>query len=440
MHKDHRQRVLSLFKDQPDALLYIKGGDILHRYNTDYEYPFRQESRFLYLTGVKEPGMAAFLHCGTGECILVIPRRDTQYAVWMGYVLPPETYQESFQTDHVLYEDEVPSWLQSHMPKTIHVLPGQDAALQQLGYHTETGMLDDAITWSRVIKTPYEIDRLKQAALIANQAHELVMKATKTGMYEYELKALFEYHAARHGLIHAPYNGIFASGPGSAILHYTGFQRRLCEGDLLLVDAGAECDGYAADITRTFPVNGHYNGIQADLYDITLQAQLAALSLAEPGKKMEDLHLAAARTIVDGLLQTGLLKGSIDTLMEKNVFALFFPHGLGHFLGLDTHDPGGYPKGTVKIDRPGLQFLRARRTLEPGMVITIEPGLYFIPALLIPALENPHYKAFLNRDRIEQLTGFGGIRIEDNILIGERGYHNLTHVAKTREQIQLIMG
>lgn len=439
MHKDHRNRVLSLFKDQPEALLYIKGGDMLHRYNTDFEYPFRQESRFLYLTGVNEPGMAAILHCGSGEYILVIPRRDTQYAVWMGYVLPPESYLESFQADRVVYEDEVSSLLQTLKPKTIHSVPGQQAALEQLGYRTETGMLDDAITWSRVIKTPYEIDRLKQAALVANQAHELVMKATHAGMYEYELKALFEYHAARHGMIHAPYNGIFASGPGSAILHYTGYQRQLCEGELLLADAGAECDGYAADITRTFPVNGHFDGIQADLYDTTLQAQLAALSMAEPGKKMEELHLAAARAIVDGLLDIGLLKGPADTLMEKNVFALFFPHGLGHFLGLDTHDPGGYPKGTEKIDRPGLRFLRARRILEPGMVITIEPGLYFIPALLIPALENSDYKTFLNKEKIERLAGFGGIRIEDNILIREHGFDNLTHVAKTREHIELIM-
>lgn len=439
MHKDHRKRVLSVFKDQPESLLYIKGAEVMHRYNTDFEYLFRQESRFLYLTGVNEPGMAAFLHCGSGEFILVIPRRDTQYAVWMGYVLPPESYLNSVQADRVLFEDEVSSWLQTLKPETIHVLPGQQAPLEQLGYHTESGILDDAITWSRVIKTPYEIDRLKQAALVANQAHELVMGTAKSGMFEYELKALFEYHAARHGMMHAPYNGIFASGPGSAILHYTGYQRQLSEGELLLIDAGAECDGYAADITRTIPVNGHFNDIQADLYDITLQAQLAALRMAEPGKKMEDLHLAAARTIVEGLLNIGLLKGTADALMENNVFALFFPHGLGHFLGLDTHDPGGYPKGTEKIDRPGLRFLRTRRTLEPGMVITIEPGVYFIPALLMPALENSDYKNFLNKPYIERLYQFGGIRIEDNILITENGFDNLTTVAKTREQIEQVM-
>ena len=154
---------------------------------------------------------------------------------------------------------------------------------------------------------------------------------------------------------------------------------------------------------------------------------------------MEDLHLAAARIIMHGLKDIGLVKGSVDELMEQNIFALFFPHGLGHFLGLDTHDVGGYPKGVDRIDRPGIRFLRVRRELQPGMVITVEPGLYFIPALLKPALEDEKTAKYLNGDKLEKFFDFGGVRIEDNLIITEDGYENMTDVPKEIKEIEKVM-
>ncbi len=436
MYQQHRRRLIELFQDNPDHLLYLKGGSVAHRYQTDYEYPFRQESNFLYLTGIDEPDMAAFFHCGSGDFTLVIPRRTAQFAVWMGYIRTPEEYRNRYEPDHVIYDDEVSDWLKKNHPKKIHCLPGIESHIESLGYPAETGHLQDALAYCRVIKSEGEIDHLKKAATVANEAHIEVMKAVKPGAFEYEMKALFEYQTVRNGLVHAPYSGIFASGTGSAILHYTDNQKQMHDGELFLVDAGSEYRGYAADITRTYPVGKTFSPLQADLYDIVLDAQNITLNMIRPGNKMEDLHLTAAQRIVSGLRDCGLVSGSTEELMDANIFALFFPHGLGHFLGLDTHDVGGYPKGTEVIDRPGLRFLRARRTFEPGMVLTIEPGLYIIPALLEPAFNDDSKAAMLNTERISELFGFGGIRIEDNVIVRENGMENLTTVPKTRREIE----
>lgn len=439
MYSGHRERLLSLFKDHPSDVIFLKGGSVAHRYNTDYEYPFRQESNFLYLTGVNEPDMAALFDCQSGEYRLIIPKRDAQFAVWMGYVRSADEYAAKYGPDHVMFNDEVPDWLKKRRPETVHCLPDAREDLRQLGLNPDTGHLQDALAYCRVIKSEGEIECLRTSAAVANQAHLELMFTVLPGMYEYELKAVFDRHTTQSGNIHDPYSGIFASGPGSAILHYTGKDRMLQDGELFLVDAGTEYNGYASDITRTYPVNGSFTPLQSDLYDTVLEAQNTALNQIRPGKKMEDIHLAASRIIVTGLRDAGLLNGDIDELMEKNIFALFFPHGLGHLMGLDTHDVGGYPKGTNKIDRPGLRFLRARRTMEPGMMLTIEPGLYFIPALLDPAFEDEKYSAHLNRKKITDLFGFGGIRIEDNVLVREDGIENMTTVPKSRKEIEHVM-
>ncbi len=439
MYRNHQKRLLTLLADDKHSLVYLKGGSVTHRYGTDYEYPFRQESNFLYLTGVDEPDMAAFFHCGTGEYTLVIPRRSSRYAVWMGYVQSPQDYRKAHDPDHIIYDDEVSGWLKKVAPEKVHCLPGAEEDIRSLGASPETGELQDAIAYCRVIKSDGELSLLKKAAAVTNQAHLEVMQSVNPGAREFEMKAIFERHTTGNGLVHAPYSGIFASGRSSAILHYTGNQEMLNPGDLFLVDAGAEYRGYAADITRTCPVNGSFSQMQADLYDIVLEAQTTTLNMIRPGNKMEELHLQAARIVVKGLSDLGLISGTVDELMDANVFALFFPHGLGHFLGLDTHDVGGYPKGTDKIDRPGLRFLRARRTFEAGMVLTIEPGLYFVPALLQPALRNEQYAGHLNADRLEELFDFGGIRIEDNVIVREDGIENLTTVPKSRHEIEHVM-
>jgi Xaa-Pro dipeptidase len=439
MEKNNREKLAGLFEKNANAYIYLKGGTVMHRYGTDFEYPFRQESNFLYLTGITEPDFHAIFDIDQQKYILVLPRRDSKYAVWYGYVNPESYYHENFQPDRIIYNDQLESFFKRRKPDIVYCLGKSEADyIQNFEIKADTETLPEALAYSRSVKQATEIEYLREASKIASEAHITCMKSIKPGMMEYEMKAIFDFENTRKGALLAPYGGIHASGASSAILHYVENNRPIRDGDLYLIDAGSEYKGYAADITRTYPANGKFSPIQADIYDVVLQALNETITAARPGIKMEDLHLHACKVILEGLKAVGILRGSIQDMMDLNIFALFFPHGLGHFLGLDTHDVGGYLKGVAPIDRPGLRFLRARRTLEAGMIITIEPGIYFIPALLKPAFEDNNRKDFLNINAIKPLMDFGGIRIEDNLVITADGYENLTKVPKKRSEIESL--
>lgn len=442
MYKQHREKLTSLFEQNRGAAIFIRGKETMFRYTTDYEFPFRQESNFWYLTGANEAGCAMILDLDSGSYHLFVPKRDTDYAVWHGRVKSLEEYQEEYQPDYLHYADELAPVMKKINPKLIYCLDAEQAAFVQeisADYTTDTESLADALTYCRVIKIEPELECMRRAAKVNDEAFLRVMKAIRPGAFEYEMKAVFTKVQYENGLLQDAYNGIFAGGVNSAILHYVENTDRINDGDLFLMDAGFEYKGYASDYTRTFPANGKFTEIQAGVYNAVLGGMQTVLAAIKPGVKMEELHLLAARTMMEGLRSLDIVHGSTDDLMENNIFALFFPHGLGHFLGLDTHDVGGYPKGVERIDRPGIKYLRARRDLEPGMVITVEPGLYFIEALLKPALSNPETKEFLNAAKIEPLLKFGGIRIEDNVAVTETGHENLTNVPKTVEDIEELM-
>lgn len=440
MYELHRKKICELFKDRKGSLIYISGASVSHRYDTDFEYPFRQESNFWYLSGVNEPDFALLLEPATESFHLLVPRRDAMYAVWMGFVLTTDEYKQKYTPDHIHYTDELEHVVRSLSPTQVHCIHESDAtSIRNLGYSSDTDELADALAYCRVIKTEFELNELRIASEIASLAHRGLMKSIKPGMYEHEMQALFEYTCTRNGLRHQPYSGIHAGGAGSAVLHYVDNNRPLRDGDLFLVDAGAESKGYAADITRTFPVNGKFDSRQSMMYDIAYDMLESSLEKSVAGMEMEAIQLEACRLLIERFREEGFLYGEVDEMMEKNLFALFFPHGIGHFLGLDTHDVGGYPKGVERIDRPGLRYLRARRLLEPGMVITIEPGIYFIPALLNPAFENKEQSVHLNISKLKSFLDFGGIRIEDNLFIRESGHENLTNVPKSRSEIEQFM-
>ncbi|PWN07979.1 aminopeptidase P family protein [Rhodohalobacter mucosus] len=438
----HREKLLSLFDDNQDGVIFLKGADVMYRYGTDYEFPFRQESNFWYLAGVNEPEYQMVLDLKTGEFHLFHPKRDAQFAVWHGRVKTEDQIRDLYSPDHLHELNDLLKVLKALKPSLIYCLNEEQAEFIEdvdHGFTVETETLQDAITYCRCIKTDEELELMREAARINNIAHLEVMKAIKPGMYEYEAKAIFDYHQLKNGLLQPAYNGIHAGGTNSAILHYVENNHQIHDGELYLIDAGYEKEGYASDVTRTYPVNGTFTGDQAAIYQVVLDALNKSIERTRPGVKMEDLHMGACRIILQGLKDAGVVKGDLDEMMEKNIFALFFPHGLGHFLGLDTHDVGGYPKGVERIDRPGIRFLRVRRELMPGMVITIEPGIYFIPALLKPALENSEQSKFLNAERIQKLFGFGGVRIEDNLVITEDGNENLTDVPKEIKEIEAMM-
>ncbi|MDX1590918.1 MAG: aminopeptidase P family protein [Balneolaceae bacterium] len=438
----HRRKLLSLFEDSQDGIIYLKGEEVMYRHGTDYEFHFRQESNFWYLTGINEPGYHAIIDIKKGDYHLFAPKRDSQYAVWHGRIKPEEEIKELYKPDHLHYDNQLLSVLKELDPSVIYCLNEEQAELiedLERCFKLESDTLSDAITYCRSIKTEYELGLMRKAAAVNNLAHLEVMKQIKPGMHEYEAKAIFDYHQIRNGLMQPAYTGIHAGGKNSAILHYVENDKKMDDGELYLIDAGYEYKGYASDITRTYPVNGRFSGDQTMIYQVVLEALNQSIESVEPGIKMEELHLSACRTILSGLKDIGIVKGSVEDMMENDIFALFFPHGLGHFLGLDTHDVGGYPKGVERIERPGIRYLRVRRELLPGMVITIEPGIYFISALLKPALEKDEKAPFLNSEKIETLLDFGGVRIEDNLIITEDGYENLTDVPKEIAEIEKIM-
>ncbi len=443
MHHLHREKLFSLLDDEESAIVYMKGAELMYRYDTDYEFPFRQESNFWYLTGVNEPDFHLILDLQKQEYHLFAPNRDAQYAVWHGIVKSKEQLQNEYQPDHLHYEGKLPQVMKELAPDKIYCIDEEQAEFienfeRELPIDLDT--LDDALTHCRVFKTDWELDQIREAARVNNIAHKAVLEALEPGKYEHEMKAVFDYHQIENGLMQDAYNGIFAAGENSAILHYVENNRKINDGDLFLIDAGYECNGYASDFTRTYPANGEFTEMQAQIYEAVLEAQKQVIESSRPDVKMEDLHILAARVMMQGLKDAGLVTGSVDDLMEEDIFALFFPHGLGHFLGLDTHDVGGYPKGVERIERPGIKYLRMRRTLQPGMVLTIEPGLYFVPALLKPALEDDKASKFLNASKLQDMMDFGGVRIEDNIIVTDDGHENLTDVPKERADIEKVMG
>lgn len=442
MHNQHREKLFSLFDDNQNGVVFIQGADIMYRYDTDYEFPFRQESNFWYLTGANEPECSLVLDLKKEEYHLFIPERDAQYAVWHGYVKTREQYLEEYKPDHLHYQNDILSVLNELKPETVYCIDEEQAEFIEdldCGFQVETEALVDALTYCRALKTDWELDQLREACRVNDLAYLEVMKSIKPGMYEYEMKAIFNKIQIENGLMQDAYNGIFASGVNASILHYVVNNSKIKHGDLFLMDSGFECNGYAADYTRTFPANGKYTDIQKGVYNSVLAGMNNVLDTVKPGVKMEDLHLLAAKTMMEGLKDLNIVKGNVDHMMEENIFALFFPHGLGHFLGLDTHDVGGYPKGVDRIDRPGIKFLRARRELQPGMVITIEPGIYFVPAVLEPAIADPEKNKFLNTDKVKSLLSFGGVRIEDDIIVTEDGIENMTSVPKEVDEIEALM-
>ncbi|MGM0546181.1 MAG: aminopeptidase P family protein [Bacteroidota bacterium] len=442
MHHLHREKLFSLLDDEESAIVYMKGADLMYRYDTDYEFPFRQESNFWYLTGVNEPDFHLILDLKNQDYHLFAPKRDAQYAVWHGRVKTKEQLDDEYQPDQLHYEGKLPQVLKELNPEKIYCLNQEQAEfIEQFERELPIDLdaLEDALTHCRVFKTGWELDQMREAARVNNIAHRAVLDALEPGKYEHEMKAVFDYHQIKNGLMHDAYNGIFAAGENSAILHYVENNREIKDGDLFLIDAGFECKGYASDFTRTYPANGEFTSEQAEIYEAVLEAQKQVIEAAKPDVKMEDLHILAARLMMQGLKDANIVSGSIDDMMEKDIFALFFPHGLGHFLGLDTHDVGGYPKGVERIERPGIKYLRMRRTLQPSMVLTIEPGLYFVPALLKPALEDEKKSKFLNASKLKDMMDFGGVRIEDNIIVTDEGCENLTDVPKERVDIEKEM-
>ncbi|MBI5629402.1 MAG: aminopeptidase P family protein [Elusimicrobia bacterium] len=439
MPTHYRKLRRALARRLPDGLICLSGGAPLPR-NHDVEFVFRQGSDFLYLTGVEEANCHLVIDPKSGREILFMPRIDSHHRVWLGHVPGAEEARSLFQVGETLYNDQLPGELKKLKARhrRAYANPSFHRKFRKsLGLPNKPAALRDALDELRACKSAPEIELMKRANLVSGRAHAEAMRQTRAGQYEYQVQAVFEAACLREGLRHLAYPSIVAAGANSAVLHYHRNNTRLKEGDLLLLDGGAECAGYGADITRTFPASGRFTQRQKDIYSIVLETQNACIEKARPGVVSADLHVFSMARIAEGLKSLGLLRGEVSGLIESGAVRLFYPHGLTHMLGLDVHDVTGGKKR--RMANPTKVPVRFVARLEPGFVITMEPGIYFIEALLRdPELRLKH-KNSVDFEKADSFLNFGGVRIEDDIVIQEEGPPlNLTGVAKEIADVEEI--
>ncbi|MCB1735407.1 MAG: Xaa-Pro aminopeptidase [Gammaproteobacteria bacterium] len=412
------------------ALAILPAATIKFR-NRDAEYPYRQDSDFYYLTGFAEADSVAVLAPGRehGEYILFSQERDRTIETWTGRRAGQDGAIEYFGADDAFpindIDDVLPGLLEQcdRVYYTMGCDPDFDGRVlgwvNHIRQHARGGArtpgefiaLEHHLHDMRLYKSRAEIKCMERAAEVSVAAHKRAMRVCKPGMREYELEA--EYlHEFRCNEMQPAYTTIVGGGGNACVLHYTANSAKLRDDDLVLIDAGGECDHYAADITRTFPVNGRFSAAQREVYEIVLAAQMAAIDQVRPGNCWNDPHRAAVRVLTEGMVELGLLKGAVDALIEDESYRRFYMHRTGHWLGMDVHDVGDYKVGG------------AWRQLEPGMVLTVEPGLY------IPAKSKGVRKRYWDI----------GIRIEDDVLVTKDGCKVLTDGApKTVADIEAWM-
>ncbi len=425
-----RRRQQLLAKMAPGSAALIFAAPEANR-SADSEYPFRQNSDFWYFTGFNEPEALLVLIKSDdthNHSVLFNRVRDKTAEIWFGRRLGQEAAPEKLGVDRALAWDELNEQLFQLLNglDVVYHAQGQYAFADEALFHaldklrrgsrqnlTAPATLTDWRPWvheMRLFKSEEEIAVLRRAGEITALAHTRAMEKCRPGMFEYHLEGEILHEFNRHGARFPSYNTIVGGGENGCILHYTENESLLQDGDLVLIDAGCEFQGYAGDITRTFPVNGKFTPAQRDIYDIVLASLDAALELYRPGTSMQEVTQHVVRIMVTGLVKLGILKGDIEQLITENAHRPYFMHGLSHWLGLDVHDVGVYGQDRSRI-------------LEPGMVITVEPGLYIAPDADVP----PQYRGI-------------GIRVEDDILITETGNENLTaSVVKRPDEIEALM-
>lgn len=422
-----RRRVLMRALDD-NAIALIPAAPVAVR-SRDTEYPYRPDSNFWYLSGFEEPESLLALIPGrkAGEYLMFCRDRDPEKETWHGRRLGVDRAPAALGADDAFPIEDVDDILPGLLEGRQHVYhtlgKNQSFDAQLLGWLKKSRMarrstddpdafisLDYHVHDMRVFKSRVEQKLLKKAAKLSAKGHVAAMQACQPGMMEYELEAALIHTYRREGGGHA-FLPIVGGGENGCILHYTENNAPLDDGDLVLIDSGAEISGYAGDISRTFPVNGVFNDAQRDLYDIVLAANMEAIAACKPGNHWNDPHDAAVRVLTKGLRELGILKGNLNTLIKKEAYRPYYMHKTGHWLGLDVHDVGDY-----KVDGEW-------RLLEPGMCLTIEPGLYIGSGRGIP-------KAYKNT----------GIRIEDDVLITAKGHEVTTSdVPKSADDIEALM-
>ena len=402
--------------------------------NADTHYSYRHDSNFYYLSGFTEPEAVLVLVASQDDnslqqSILFCREKNLEREIWDGHRFGPDGAREQFGFDaaySIAQLDEKLTELMGNQPALFYPLGG-DAAWDQRILKLRSAVQEKIrsgirapdeirdvralLNEMRLFKDAHELDIMRRAAAISTSAHRRAMQFTRPDQFEYQVEAELLHEFCRHGARHPAYTSIVAGGANACVLHYVGNDAKLRDGDLLLIDAGCEVDGYASDITRTFPVNGRFSAAQKEVYEIVLAAQAAAIAAAQPNQTWDVPHDAALRILAQGFIDLKLCRGSVDEVLESESYKKFYMHRTSHWLGMDVHDVGNYKTGDNW------------RALQPGMVLTVEPGCYIRPADDVPlALWNI------------------GIRIEDDMLITAKGNEVLTDAApKTVADIEELM-
>ena len=426
-------------------MLPITGTDQFHEYHAHPEHR--------YLAGGGQAGGVLAFDAGEGWT-LFLPQPGAAERVWSGDGPSLAAVGEASGLDRVRPTSDLGGWLERRRGEPVAVIGNDDITLRAAEYgvdswaslefpmdEEENERLRTVVAELRRAKDPHELALMRAAADATHRGHMAGLRKARAGMSERALQIEIEVEFFRAGAERTAYGSIVGGGPNAATLHFAPTAREFGEGELILVDAGAEVGGYASDVTRTYPVGACFEGVQRDLYSLVLGVQEHAIAGVRPGVEYKNLHLAASVEIAQGLVDLGLLRGDAEGLVERDAQALFFPHGLGHMLGLATHDAGGCLEGRAPSDRPTLRYLRADLPLQPGYVVTIEPGVYFIRALLEDGELRERYRDEVAWEQVDKLLDFGGIRIEDDVLVGEEGAEVLSAATpKSLEAIEALRG
>lgn len=426
-----RRRKALMAQMEPNSIAVLPAAQVYVR-NRDVEHQYRQDSDFQYLTGFPEPEAVAVLIPGRehGEYVLFCREKDKERELWDGYRAGQEGAVSEYAADDAFpiadVDDILPGLIEGRERVYYAMGANQDfdrrltnwinviRSKARLGATppNEFVALDHLLHDMRLYKSAAEIKVMQAAAEISAQAHIRAMQVCRPGAYEYQLEAELQYTFMRHGSRSPAYSSIVAAGRNGCILHYTENTSQIRDGDLVLIDAGCELDCYASDITRTFPANGRFSAEQRAIYDIVLSAQQAAFEVIAPGRHWNESHEATVRVITAGLLQLGLLEGELESLIAAEAYKRFYMHRAGHWLGMDVHDVGDY--------RVGGQW----RELEPGMVMTVEPGIYIAA----------------DDDSVPRKWRGIGVRIEDDVVVTRSGCDILSAgVPKDADAIEALM-
>lgn len=435
-----RDNRLELGADLSDGLVLVAGSDLTPR-NSDVSYLFRQNSNFLFVTGIEEPGYALLMIPRSKKEVLFIPKVDQKHRVWEGDVPGIPEHRKLYGIEDVRYLEELPKVFKSftRKPRPLYTDKLGSALLKRfkLPHKKSEKRYLDALSFSRVEKNKGEVALLQKASQAAGRGHVAAMAAARPGLREYQVQAVLEAEFLKCGMKHLAYPSIVATGRNGACLHYRNNDALLRDGDLLLIDAGCEYKGYAADITRTFPVNGRFSEVQRDVYQVVLAAHEACIHAARNGVRNSEVHRLSQQILAAGLRELGVLKVGPEEALETGAISLFYPHGIGHMLGLDVHDVNGGVRHKLAKAKDSPATLRSDIVLRPGMVLTIEPGLYFIKTLLKDKENRSRFKAQVKFSAADKLLSLGGIRIEDDVVVQEKGPPvDLTDVPKTVAEVE----